>query len=107
MMLRHFRLLPQAEGELQAARKYYDTRVAGLGLRFADRVEEAIVYALERPDAGSPFTHRRVSRTVRRYPVKRFPFDVVVTVEADALIVLAISDQRRRPGYWVRRLRAL
>lgn len=80
-MLRDFWLFIQAEEELGRARKRYDRDRSGLGLHFADRVQEAIDFAMERPDLGTLVVHRRVKRVVRRYQVTQFPYDVVTTVQ--------------------------
>jgi hypothetical protein len=44
-------------------------------------------------------------QTIRRRPVRRFPYHVVYIELADRLQILAIAHDRRRPGYWVGRLR--
>lgn len=38
----------------------------------------------------------------RRAPVPRFPYTVVYLVVGDAICVVAIAHERRRPGYWQR-----
>jgi len=106
-MLRRFRLLRPAEAELQRVRAYYDRESPGLGAAFTDRVQEAITYAMERPEAGSPFLDRRIKHKVRKYRVSKFRYDIVVLVEGETLVVVAISSHRRKPGYWLGRLRSL
>ena len=106
-MLRRFRLLPPAEEEFRHVREYYDGESPGLGSTFAERVREAIAFAMERPEAGSPFLDRRIKHRVRKYRITKFRYDVVVLVEGDTLVVIAISPHRRKPGYWVRRLRSV
>lgn len=106
-MLRRFRLLRPAEDELHHVRAYYDGDSPGLGATFAERVRDAIAYVMEWPEAGSPFLDRRIKHKVRKYRVGRFRYDLVVIVEGDTLVVIAISSHRRKPGYWLRRLKAL
>ena len=106
-MLRGFWLFAQAEEELAGARRRYDRDQPGRGLRFAERVEEVIEHALAQPDAGTLVIHRRVKRTIRKYQVTKFPYDVVATVQDEELVVLAVSHHKRRPGYWIRRLKSL
>ena len=82
--------------------QYMATSVPG-----ADCDAESPIRPMVGPEAGSPFQHRRVKRMVRHYRVTKFPYDVVVTVEGDELVVLAVSAHKRRPGYWIRRLKNL
>ncbi|MSP63343.1 MAG: hypothetical protein EXR72_23970 [Myxococcales bacterium] len=42
---------------------------------------------------------------VRRRVIERFPLTVVYLVRDDTLIIVAVAHQRRRPGYWMQRLR--
>jgi toxin ParE1/3/4 len=49
------RFHPQALAELEAEAVYYETKVPGLGKRFANEVEAAIRIAAEFPEMGSPF----------------------------------------------------
>lgn len=36
--------------------------------------------------------------------VRRFPFGVIYQPRGEQLVVIAVAHQRRRPGYWLRRL---
>jgi hypothetical protein len=42
---------------------------------------------------------------VRKYVLQRFPFAVAYLVLDDTLVVLAVAHGKRRPGYWLARLR--
>lgn len=44
----------------------------------------------------------------RHYPLHGFPFylNYRVDKQADCIRVIAVSDQRRRPGYWCDRIEA-
>ncbi len=43
---------------------------------------------------------RAIDGEVHRYLVRQFPFGIYYTIESDELVVWAIMDLRRRPGYW-------
>jgi hypothetical protein len=43
-------------------------------------------------------------RGVKRLPLRRFPYAVVVRAEASELVVIAFAHTSRRPGYWRDRL---
>jgi hypothetical protein len=47
---------------------------------------------------------RSPRREVRRAPFQHFPYSVIYEVRADALVILAVSHGKRRPGYWRDRL---
>ena len=89
---------PEAEAELEGASLFYESRVHGLGKSFAAEVEHTIVLIREFPDAGSPAVLPR-----RRVQVARFPYSVVYRRDPDAIVIVAVAHQRRRPGYWRRR----
>ena len=49
----------------------------------------------EFPEAGASY-----EEDSRRVLFHRFPFELIYRVEADAVVVIAVAHQRRRPGYW-------
>lgn len=53
---------------------------------------------VERPLIGTPGV-----RNTRRVLLHRFRYAVVYRIEGDAVRVLAVIHQHRRPGYWGRR----
>ena len=81
---------------LEAARIYED-QAAGLGERFLDEVEGCVELLLDWPHIG-----RRVG-DLRRFPLRKFPFTLVYALEEDDLVVVAVSHDWRRPGYWTGR----
>jgi plasmid stabilization system protein ParE len=91
---------PEARDEFVAAAEYYDAAVPGLGSRFLLAVRRALDLALTHPEAGSPR-----GAHARRVLVSGFPYDLVYRVRSEAVDVLAIAHQHRRPGYWRARLR--
>jgi len=74
---------PEARRELFEARRWYEERIAGLGLEFARAVEGAID-----PIRAHPQSFRQVHGEHRRCLVRRFPYSVVLS-----------SDQYRNRGY--------
>ncbi|MBT8467105.1 MAG: type II toxin-antitoxin system RelE/ParE family toxin [Deltaproteobacteria bacterium] len=100
-----FQLLRQAERELDLARKWYDEQRHGLGLVFFDAYEDAVQHAQQFPDAGFVVSNTELSRTVRRFPLRGFPFHLVTSVVDDTLVVIAVAHAKRKPGYWLERIR--
>ncbi len=89
---------PAAEIELYDAALYYESQRGGLGSTFLQAIETAMDEIHENPLA-SP----RVRGVVRSNRVRRFPYSVMYSVENGDLRILAISNQKRRPLYWLRR----
>jgi toxin ParE1/3/4 len=81
---------PLAEQELVAA---------GLGNDFIREVEHMLAQIVATPEAGNILTG-----TIRRRLVRRFPFAILYQAGAKNVSVIALMHQRRRPGYWRRRL---
>ena len=97
--MRRLVFLDEAENELLESLDHYDSERPGLGGEFLEEVRALTTRLLEFPESG-PVTFR----DVRRAGVRRFPFDIVYRVRPDALIVVAVMHQSRRPGYWKKRL---
>jgi len=92
------RLLHVAEQEMFDAAAYYESRVAGLGNTFLDKVESAIADIAESPERWPiirPDTRRRL--------IHRFPYGLLYRVDHDEVVVLAVSHLHRRPTYWIGR----
>jgi hypothetical protein len=99
------RLDPEARDEIRAAAAWYAERRTGLGEEFLAAVDGAI----GRIRLGAKAA-RRVPRIapdlgVRSLRVQRFPYMLVFVELERAFRVLAAAHDRRRPGYWLKRLR--
>jgi toxin ParE1/3/4 len=97
------RISEEATAEMAEAARWYEMHRAGLGIEFLDAVDLAVAHIAEAPQLGS-LVPGVSDQTIRRRPVRRFPYHVVYLELSDRLQVLAIAHDRRRPGYWVGRL---
>lgn len=88
-----------ARAELAEASHYYEDRVPGLGQALIDDVENGVREILEHPNACE-----RVSKSLRRKLLNRFPYGLIYTVETNHIRIMAIAHQKRRPEYWRYRL---
>lgn len=95
------RFLTEAEGELTGTRDEYESCRAGLGEEFVAEVEAFTSLIAERPFIFGRFR----STDVRACPLRRFPFNLLYLVGDDFIWIVAVAHQRRRPGYWMQRLR--
>ncbi len=86
---------PEAETEFTGAAEFYDAEHDRLGAEFAREVEQTVQFVRTHSEAG-----RAVRGMIRRWRVKRFPYDVIYREEPERVYILAIVHHRRRPGYW-------
>ena len=86
---------PSAEFELNEAIDYYEECRPGLGLEFAREVYSAIQRIIHFPEAWS-----RLSENTRRCLTNRFPYGVIYQILDEGLLILAVMQLNRKPGYW-------
>ena len=92
------RFLKPAESEVDEAIAYFDQRREGLGDRFEQDLRSTITFVTAHPLSGKPLTER-----VRKFPLRKFPYNIIYVVDEPEVIV-AVAHHRRRPAYWLRRL---
>jgi len=86
---------PEAEWELIEAAAYYEAKIPGLGERFGVEVRQAIDLLLAQPGMGV-----LAGPELRQFVLSRFPYSLIYSVLPDALVILVVAHQSRRPGYW-------
>jgi len=90
---------PAAADELREAAKFYSDRAdQALGLTLVAEFERALNFLSNNPELGAVWRG-----TARRFPLRRFPYNLVYQVEPQELRVIALAHQRRRPSYWKNR----
>lgn len=98
--MKRARFTTHARAELLAEIAYYENRRTGLGSRFRTEVEATSENAAVSPNSGAP-----VAGVARRRLLPTFPFGIVYTETDYGILVHAVAHNRRRPTYWIRRLR--
>jgi len=90
---------PLAEKEFDEALDYYGVH-AGLNIsrKFATAVNHTLGLLLEHPAIGKP-----VYRRARSFSLHGFPFDLVYRAYPEMILIIAMANQSRRPGYWAGR----
>ena len=90
----------EAQLEFSAAAMYYK-REAGqvISLAFSNEIERVANLLAEFPEFGTPLQDSPKSG-LRRYPLKRFPYDLMYRAQDDVIRILAVAHQHRQPGYW-------
>jgi len=85
----------RAEYELNDAAVFFESKTAGLGVRFLTAVEKSVAHITRHPEA-SPIIRAHVRRKI----VWNFPYSIMYTIKPDHVRILAIANQKRRPFYW-------
>lgn len=96
-------VLPEALAELNASIAFYEEQEPGLGASFFASIVTAIELAAENPKLGPSLPPPATE--IRKYVVKRFPFIVLVADVEGVTKVVGITHARRRPGYWLDRIK--
>lgn len=89
----------EAEADFDAAFAWYQSQRVGLGVDFAERVQETLDLIAERPEL-----YPRVFRNLRRATVQRFPYLVIYEIEPERVVVVAVVHGSRDSRIWRERL---
>jgi plasmid stabilization system protein ParE len=86
---------PEAVAELLEARRWYDDRLAGLGVEFARAVDVTMEAIRQHPQA-----FRQVHGEDRQCVMRRFPYSVIYRPTGTEIVVIAVHHHRRAPTSW-------
>jgi toxin ParE1/3/4 len=89
----------EARTEFDDVLAYYNERDQAVAAGFVSDYQKLETQLLQFPDAGA-----RVARGSRRLIFSKFPYQLVYRVEGDEIVIYAVAHQKRRPGYWRRRV---
>ena len=101
-MIAPFRFHPAARAELRDAVDHYDDIRIELGDQFTSIVDDALEHIVNNPHTGEPF-----DAGTRRYGLTRFPYSIIFLPDRSPIMIVAVPHQRRRPGYWLDRLKTV
>lgn len=99
------RVEPEAKQELAAAAQRYEQRREGLGLELMGEVDSVFAAVARSPSRFPPYPDVAPELGVPRAAARRFPYSIAFIELAKVVRVLAVAHERRRPGYWVGRLK--
>ena len=94
-----YRVLSVAEEEAAEASSFYNEASPGIGIEFLRDLRHAINRLREFPSLGTP-----IDDDLRGLVMSRFPFKVIYYVEPDAIVIVSVAHQSRRPDYWRARI---
>ena len=95
------RYLPEALAEYQATAAWYEEQSPGSGDDFVAAIERAETAIAARPATWPQWPGAGVG--TRRYLVPSYMFAIAFRRRGDEIVILSVSHQRRRPGYWFER----
>lgn len=104
MTLLPWREHPAARLELIDAINWYEEQQKGLGERLNNALMSNLALVRERPDSAPPVRELQRDLMIRRRNVALFPYGIIHFVRDDELVVAAYAHNKRRPGYWRKRL---
>jgi plasmid stabilization system protein ParE len=93
------RLHPEARAELREARRWYYERSPLSATAFAHVIEHAVSQI-----AKGPTLYPLADHGTRKLVLQRFPFNIFYRPDEGEVVIVAVAHQKRRPGYWSRRL---
>jgi toxin ParE1/3/4 len=94
-----YRVHPAAWVEIEAAADWYQEHSADASVWFVAAILDALESVSRAPQRWPVYLHN-----TRRFVVQRFPFSIIYLDEPEAVNVLAVAHNKRRPGYWKKRL---
>ncbi len=95
----NFLFHPEAEKEFLQAIDYYEESKQNLGYEFATKVYQTIQRIIQFPNSCHP-----LYKDIRRCLTNRFPYGIIYYKEKDTIIILAVMQLNRKPGYWKNRI---
>ena len=51
-----------------------------------------------------PTRYRQIRPNIRTICYKRYPYSLIYLIQPDTLVIIAVAHDKRREGYWNRRL---
>jgi len=91
--------LEEAFAEMVESARFYESKSEGLGSDFLIAVQATTDRILQSPGTAS-IEHAKI----RRRLVPGFPFNILYESHEDRILIAAVMHQRRRPGYWRKRV---
>jgi plasmid stabilization system protein ParE len=86
---------PEAQTDIRKAARWYEDRESGLGLRFLREIRTSFQHI-----NNNPLMFPTIEDDVRRALLHKFPYTIYFLNEHDAVAVIAVLHQHRRPVAW-------
>jgi hypothetical protein len=93
-----FEFVAEAQAEFWHAADRYESKEAGLGIRFRNEVSHVIQRIL-----ADPYLWRERRGGYRRVNCPVFPYYVAYFIRDQKIVIAAVAHGHRKPNYWKRR----
>jgi plasmid stabilization system protein ParE len=84
---------------MENAVSFYEEKQPGLGIRFLQKVEDAIVRI-----RTTPLLYRKIDSEIRKCRILRFPYGLIYRQKNGYIEIIAVMHLKRKPGYWKKRV---
>ncbi|MGE4296121.1 MAG: type II toxin-antitoxin system RelE/ParE family toxin [Campylobacterales bacterium] len=91
--------LTAAQAELDEGFEYYESLQPDLGFRFVSEIKKAVSRIESHPKAWHP-----LGKNTKRCLVNGFPYGLIYQLREEFILVVAVANLHRKPGYWKDRL---
>lgn len=99
------RMLAEAEGEVEAARRYLNKQSLGLGARLLNELADSLAAVSANPLAFPKLETLPDDQPYRRALLATLRYAIVYEVLATEIVVVAVVHTSREPNYWLGRLK--
>ena len=89
---------PDVALEVRASYLWYQSQAEGLGENFLSELESAYKAIIELPDTWPLF-----QKGFKRYLLFQFPFSVIYRKNGNAVYIVVVMHNSRKPYYWASR----
>jgi len=103
--MKPIRLAPAATQEADEAADWYESRQPGLAARFLAELDDVLAQIQHHPSAFPRVREVQAFLGVRRASMPLFSYTLVFLELKEDIRVIAVAHVRRRPGYWLDRLK--
>lgn len=86
---------PEAQTDIREAARWYEDREAGLGLRFLREIRTSLQHI-----NNNPLMFPIIEDDARRALLHKFPYSIYFVNEPEAIAIIAVLHQHRRPDAW-------
>lgn len=95
----------EAWDEFLAAVAWHDARAERAGRELARAVAKTLEQVDQFPASAPPYARMPARFDVRKIGVSGWPYALVLATVGSNRLVIAIAHDKRKPGYWKRRVK--
>jgi plasmid stabilization system protein ParE len=95
----NIRFLTMAETEIDEAVSWYQEQSEDESLKFLDELDRAVRVVTTYPQIAV-----EIEPEIRSFFFRRFPYSLIYGIDEDAIVVIALAHQSRKPRYWADRV---